>query len=414
MTIAKFALLFVIFVDVSGQGLILPLINTLVMDPSSPLLPADTTLAQRHFSFGLIIGTFYLFWFFGAVYISKLSDSIGRKNGILICLAGALVGYVLTILAILMGSLGLMVLGRAITGFTSGNQPIAQAAMVDLSQTEEAKTRNMGYCVAALSVGLVAGPLIAGTLSDSALLGTDASLKLPFYAAIGLVLLALFLVVAFFRDSLQSRAPLSITPVEVFRQLWRATDRPTVLRVSAVFFFFMFVWNTCYVFVDNYLSSKFEVGTTGASAAILILGVALIFASSVLVGPIGRRFSKPWIIGGGSVVMILSIAGFLAAPDVWTACAALVPLAASFAVGFPTLLSMFSASVDESEQGWVMGLSTALWTSGAGVTALIGGGLMSLNIELPFFVGIASAILTLVMIALVWRSPDIRRIAQAN
>ena len=38
--------------------------------------------------------------------------------------------YVITIVALSMDSLWLLIMGRAITGFTAGNQPIAQAAMI--------------------------------------------------------------------------------------------------------------------------------------------------------------------------------------------------------------------------------------------------------------------------------------------
>ena len=32
-----------------------------------------------------MIGSFFLAWFLGVVYIAKLSDSIGRKNTLLVC-----------------------------------------------------------------------------------------------------------------------------------------------------------------------------------------------------------------------------------------------------------------------------------------------------------------------------------------
>jgi len=159
--LAKFALLAVVFVDLMGQGLVFPIINTLMMDPQQSFLPASTTLATRHFNYGLVIGIFFLSWFLGAAYISKLSDSIGRKNAIMICLAGAIVGYVITILSLYMDSLWLLILGRAITGFTAGNQPIAQAAMVDASKDEAEKARNMGFIVAGISAGLVGGPIMS-------------------------------------------------------------------------------------------------------------------------------------------------------------------------------------------------------------------------------------------------------------
>ena len=413
MNLSKFGLLFVVFVDVMGQGLIFPIINSLVQDPAEGILPPGTLSATRHFDYGLVIGAFYLSWFLGSVYISKLSDSIGRKNGILICLAGALAGYILTILSIAWGSLWLMVLGRAITGFTAGNQPIAQAAMVDLSRDDADKTRNMGYIVTALSLGLIAGPVVAGALSDKSLLGDFASLSLPFYFAMGTVIIAAILITFFFEDKLQDRAPLQVSPLDIFRLLWKIVQHPTVLRIAAVYFCFMFVWNTCYEFIDPYLTSKFGIGTFGTSAAMLLIGVTLVIASSVLVSILNKHLSKQAIVAGGSAVMAISALVIVMSPSAAPVYLAAVPLAASFAVGYPTLLAMFSATVGADEQGWVMGVTTALWTLGAGLTALLGGDLMAAGIAYPFVTAICGALLSLALVATIWRVPQIRQIAKA-
>lgn len=165
MLMLRLSLMVVVFVDIMGQGLILPIINTLLIDPSSKFLDASTAHGTREMLYGLLIGVFYIFWFFGAAYISKLSDYIGRKKGIEICLLGALAGYVLTVIAIEASNFYLLLLGRAISGFTAGNQPITQAALIDINRTDEERTRNMGRIVAASALGLVAGPLIAGLLS---------------------------------------------------------------------------------------------------------------------------------------------------------------------------------------------------------------------------------------------------------
>ena len=76
------------------------------------------------------------------------------------------------------------------------------------------------------------------------------------------------------------------------------------------------------------------------------------------------------------------------------------------------MLSIFSASVDERAQGWVMGVSTALFTLAAGSISLLGGELMALNIRLPFFVCAGGAAVALVLIATVWRAPDVRRLIE--
>ncbi len=414
MNLSKFALLFVVFVDVVGQGIIFPIINTLIMDSQTGFMPAGTSQSARHFNFGLVIAVFYLSWFLGAVYVSKLSDSIGRKNGMLLCLAGALVGYVLTILSIALGSLPLMLLGRAVTGFTAGNQPIAQAAMTDLSTDDADKTKNLGYVVAALSVGLVAGPLIAGLLSDRDLLGALASLSLPFYFAMVLVLVTMLLILLFFEDKLETRAPLRVRPTEVFLLLWQVKAHPTVLRLSAAFFFFMFVWNTAYVFMDNYLTSRFAISTFGASMANLAAGAALVFASAILVSYAGQRWTKQSIVLGSALVMAIMSLAYVATPLSAISYLAIMPMAAAFAVGYATLLSLFSASVPEDQQGWVMGVTTALWTLGAGLTSLIGGDIMGLDIRLPFLLAAASASLAILLILILWKAPGVRQIARMS
>jgi hypothetical protein len=84
---------------------------------------------------------------------------------------------------------------------------------------------------------------------------------------------------------------------------------------------------------------------------------------------------------------------------------AFIPIAVfaiAFSVGYPTLLSIYSLSVDETEQGWVMGVTTALYTLGAGLTSLIGGEAMAFDIRMPFFYAAAVAVLGMVLVFTTW------------
>ena len=82
MNVAKFALLLVVLVDIMGQGLLYPILTTLMLDPHQTFLPAGTSQSDRSLYYGLVIAAFFFSWFLGAAYISKLSDTIGRKRGI--------------------------------------------------------------------------------------------------------------------------------------------------------------------------------------------------------------------------------------------------------------------------------------------------------------------------------------------
>lgn len=415
--LTKVTLLFVVFVDLLGQGLVFPIINSLIMEPSTSMLPKDTSDAVRHFNYGLIIGVFFLCWFFGAPYISKLSDVIGRKNAILICLFGALGGYALTIIALYLNSFLLLILGRAITGLTAGNQPIAQAAMIDGSVDDEDRNRNMGYIITGVSFGLVGGPLIGGFLSDPILIGSIASIKLPFYACFVLVAIAIFLVFFGFEDkedAVAEKQPFVFRPAEIFELLWQITKYPKVMRLTFVFFFFHIANLSFYIFVDNYLTSRFGYGTLGGSMVMLTIGAALAFSSTFLVVPAQKRLSKEAILGITFTVWALSAAAFVASP---VAILTFIPVFCFyfvFGIAYPTFLGLYSAAVGDEEQGWVMGVTIAVFTLVAGVISLIGGELIGLDLDLPFYGVIIAAILALAVMFLAWNKPEIKALTRRS
>ncbi|MEM1352926.1 MAG: MFS transporter [Pseudomonadota bacterium] len=408
--IAKVTLLFVVFVDLIGQGLVFPIINSLIMQTTSSFLPQDTPVSMRHFYYGLVIGCFFLSWFLGVVYVSKVSDSIGRKNALLVCLGGALTGYALTIAALYLDSLLLLILGRSITGFTAGNQPIAQAAVIDGSTDAAERDRNMGFLIAGISFGLVGGPIIGAVLSDAALLGNWATLKTPFYGAFVLVLIAIFMVMAFFKDVRSDRKPFVFRPRDITDSLIAVRDHPMVLKLLPVYSFFMIANVTFYVFVDNYLTSAFGYGTIGGSMAMVTIGVALAFSSTFLVKPAQERFSKHTIVYTALVCMVISGFAFAFSPNGFFSYIPVFMFYFFFGVAYPTFLGLFSSSVSETDQGWVMGVTTAVFCLAGGVMSLVGGALMSIDIRLPYYIVIAMALLGLYGMHRRWKGKEIAQI----
>ncbi len=409
-TMAKITLMFVVFVDLIGQGLVFPIINSLIMDPGSGFLPEGTSTGRRHVDFGLVIGMFFLAWFVGVVYVSKVSDAIGRKNALLICLGGALAGYAVTIVALFVNSLWLLILGRAITGFTAGNQPIAQAAMIDGSTDDADRDRNMGYMVTGVSFGLVGGPLIGGALSDPDLLGGLASLKLPFYGALVLVVVAIVLVQTTFHDIRTERAPFVFRPRDITDGLWRVTEYPVVMRIMPVYTLFMIANVTFYIFIDNYLTSAFGYGEIGGSAAMLVIGAALAGSSTFLVKPVQERLDKRQIMRASLVCMLVCALAFALVP---VAVLTFVPVFffyAFFGVSYPTVLGLISGGVSMDDQGWAMGVATAVFCLAGGVMSLIGGGLMDIDIRLPFYIAAVAALSGLLVLARSWGTPEMRRL----
>ena len=412
MNLSKLALVFVMAVDVMGQGLAFPIFNTLMTSPGSGLLPADTSAAVRQLDYGVVIGVFFLTWFLGAVYISRVSDSIGRKAGILICLTGALLGYALTIVAVIWNSFWLLLLSRAITGFTSGNQPIAQAAMVDMSRDEMEKVRNMGLIVAGFSAGLIGGPIIGAVFASPDFPG--ASLVLPFYVGGGLIALAMLLIGWFFEEPEASRTSLRIEPLEVVILLWEVTRRPTILRISAPYLLYMMGFMIFYVFFDDLLSSRYGLGTGGTSLGMLVLGITTAFASLVALPVLSQRASRLQVLILMTAMEMVALIILIGVRSEILAFAMIGLMGGAHAIAYPTYLNLFSPAAPKTEQGWVMGVSTALFTLAAAMASFIAGIVSEESLNAVFLVGFGGLAVALLLTLTIWRAPGMRELAAAR
>ena len=408
MNLSRLSLLLVVFIDVMGFGLIVPIFNTILLDPQQPFLPQGTATDARQLDYTILIAVFFLFYFFGAAFIAKLSDYIGRKSGILICLTGALIGYVLTVVAIMSASYWLLLLGRAISGFTTANQPIAQAALIDISENDQEKSKNLGMIVAAAALGLLGGPLISGLLSDQNLIGSFASLELPFYVAIGLILINMVLIVFFFFEPGFKKQKIDFGPLEVFRNLFKVVSHPVVLRLSVVLLFSLMCLNAFFFFIDTYLLTRFKFGTLQNSMALAVFGGSMAFGSAYLTAPLHERYKKFSILYVSIAAMGLGILAFMLNPIADLSYVLIVPITVAFAIMYPTMLSLFSGSVGPSEQGWVMGVTVAIYALGSGTITALSGSLMAINLRIPFLLAIACSILALVAIFQLFRHPGVR------
>ena len=412
MSLAIFALMFTCFVDVMGQGLAFPIFAALLMQPNAGFLQAGVSQSQGALLYGVAIGTFFLTWFFGSLYISKLSDSIGRKAGILICLMGAIAGYAIAVMALVSHNYILLVVSRAITGFTAGAQPIAAAAMIDLAKSDRESARYLGLATVGMSFGLVVGPMIGGLFSDQDLLGSLASSHLPFLIGGLLCFVGLMLVFFGFEDVKTEASPIEANPLVVFKLLTDALNRNSVRRIATSFFPYMLCVLGLYVFVSANLSTRFGYGATGSSIGMFLMGIGLIVSSSLLVEPLNARFSKRTIMASCTVLFCGCVTAFLLVPSGPLALAIMLPSGALHGIGYPTMLTGFSESVSKDEQGWVMGFATSLFTLAAAIVSFFGGQLIaSVGPQAPFQFAIACGGVAMIVLAANWKNaPNLNQV----
>jgi DHA1 family tetracycline resistance protein-like MFS transporter len=172
----------VILLDLIGFGIVIPILPFL-----SPKLGADKM------DIALIIVTYAIGAGLCGPFWGRLSDRMGRKPVIMICLAGAAVSYVMLGLA---SQLWMVYAARGFAGLMAGNFGVASAMMADMTRPEN-RARGMGMIGAAFGLGIVMGPMIGGLLS-----GDSASFTLPCIFAGLMSVLAIIAAAVFLPESL--------------------------------------------------------------------------------------------------------------------------------------------------------------------------------------------------------------------
>ena len=357
--------LFAIIIDAMGFGLVYPTMTALFTAAHSPILPADISLHLRQFYLGLSFLLYPLCMFFGTSFMADLSDKYGRKKILAICMAGITLGFLLMGFGVTSASLSLLFIGRALSGFMAGSQPVAQASIADLSSAET-KIRNMTIVSMSYCIGVILGPLLGGLLADQKLVSWF-NFSTPFYAATLLALIAFIWVAAGFKNtehtpSLDHKLSLA-RPITLFIE---GVRHQLIRKLALVFLLMQIGFSLFFQFIVVYMRTAFHYLPWQLGAINSMLGIG--FGIGLLIGmPLVIKRAKPLTIALYTLLLLAIgqlFAGLLPGASVqW-------PLAIIIAtvdiMCFSSMLTLFSDSVDSKKQGWAMGIANAMmalaWT----------------------------------------------------
>ena len=147
-----FAILLVVFIDLIGFGIIIPLLPFYAETFNAS--PQKVTMLMVVYSFSQFI--------FAPVW-GGLSDKYGRRVIIWCTLIGTVVAYIFLAFA---QSLSDLFIARAFAGFMAGNIAVAQAYITDITEKQD-RAKAMGLFGAAFGLGFIIGPAIGGILAGS-------------------------------------------------------------------------------------------------------------------------------------------------------------------------------------------------------------------------------------------------------
>ena len=357
--------------DVMSMGIIIPVLPQLIEQ-----LSGSTSAA------GLWNGLFVALWaamqFLCSPVIGSLSDRFGRRPVILISVAGLALDFLLMAVA---PNLWWLALGRIVAGVTSSSFTSTFAYMADITPPEQ-RARGYGLIGAAFSGGFVAGPLLGGVLGEI-------SLRAPFWAAAGLSALAFFYGLFVLPESLarEKRMAFSWKRANPFGALKLLRSHPELSSLSIVNFLLYFAHHLfSAVFVlyagDRYGWGAWQVGTLLALVGLMDMGV-----QGLLVGPVVKRLGDRATMVFGLSFGAVGIAAMGLAPTGWLFVAAMLPNAL-WGLAMPTIQSLMTQRVSESEQGQLQGANNSVGSIAGILSPLFFGAIYSLSVgpgaALPF------------------------------
>lgn len=395
-------LFLVLFIDSMGLGLVFPILNTLIFDPSAHFFPNELLPQTRNLLYGLTIGTYMLCWFFGAAFLGDLSDQIGRKKSLMICLLGAVVGYLLTALAVIFANYYLLITGRIIAGFTAGSQSIAQAAIVDLSEPAH-KARNLGFILFFCSLGFALGPVIGGLLSASSLV-TWFNYSMPFYFAAGISLLNALLLQMLFHETFTHVHKIRYKLHHAISIFLSAFKNIHIRELSVVLLVMIFGWSGFYSFISMYLYQTYHFSSLQNGFYMGLMGVGFGIGTGFLIDPLTKRFSLKMCTIGGCILAAIAMVLTVTAPQEVYIWSEVVLVAIAMAIAYSTILTLFSNQVDDDSQGWVMGVTGAIMALAFGVNGLLLGILSNFSLQMPIVVAAICLLLAAALIAVIFKT----------
>jgi DHA1 family tetracycline resistance protein-like MFS transporter len=397
------AVFIVVFVDLLGFGLILP------------LLPyyADSYGATP-FIVGLLGASYAAAQLIGAPVLGRLSDRHGRRPILLISIAGTAMGFLLLGLAEPLGKalagdsstatvnaviLAILFISRILDGLTGGNISVAQAYITDVTDQEN-RARGLGLIGAAFGLGFIIGPAVGGALS------AGERYALPAFVAAGIASLNWLAVLLWLPESLTDeikaqmakrteRAILSV------RELWRAMHRPRFGPLLHIRLWYGLAFAT---FTGVFaLYTQYRLGMDSAQTGYILayVGLLSVLVQGLAIGRLTKRFAENRLILGAVALLAVSLLGWALAPSVPLLLVVLAPLALAAGVLNTVINSAITKSVYPEEVGGALGVATSVESFTRVVGPIAGGFLIgALGAWAP---GVVAAVLMVWLVSFVWR-----------
>ncbi len=330
---------FIVFIDMAGIGLILPVMPSLIMGI------ADVSVDRAAEIGGILLFVYAVMQFLFAPLIGGLSDRYGRKPVLLYTLAALGVDYALMAWA---PTLTWLFVGRAISGVMGATWAAANSCIADVVEPED-RGRVFGMMGGAGAAGFVLGPAIGGVLGHFG----D---RIPFICASILALSAAALGAFILKETLpeQKRRSFSLLRSNPLGSIQQMVKLPLVLGCLLTAFFMQLSAQAQMSIWGYYGALKFGWGPVVIGLTITLFGVLMAVTQGLFVGKAIARFG-PVNTANWSLLFGIPSYFVLAYATSTSWMVAGIVIGAASGLTFPAMQALMTAKVSQDAQGELQG-----------------------------------------------------------
>jgi MFS transporter, DHA1 family, tetracycline resistance protein len=337
-------ILVTVLLDVLSSGIIIPSLAPLIQTMEG----GDVAAA------GVYMGVFAMTWafaqFVASPVLGSLSDRFGRRRVILISLFGLAFDYVMMALA---PNLGLLFVGRVISGLTAASFATASAYIADVTPPEQ-RAQRYGLIGAAWGVGFIVGPAIGGVLADI-------DVRAPFWGAAALTFVGALYGMFVLPESLarENRSPFTWAKANPLGTLAFLRSHRELLPLASVSLLLQLAHNVLPVAYVLYATNRYGWDLKATGLGMAAFGVGNIVVQGLLVKPVVARIGEWGSLFAGLVFGGLGFVAMGLAPNglMFLLAAPLFCLIGLFTPGYQGLATRRVAA---TEQGRWQGANSSL------------------------------------------------------
>ncbi len=404
-----FAVIFTVFIDLLGFGILIPVIPQLLANPHSPffLLHSSVSIKSGYIILGFLTAIFPFMQFFATPILGELSDRFGRKPVLAVSLFGTCISYIVFAFGIITKNLTLLFVARGFDGITGGNIAVAQAAIADIS-TPENRAKNFGLVGAAFGVGFILGPYLGGKLSDPSIVSWF-NAATPFWFAAGLSFLNVLSVIFLLPETLKTKSKnLSLHLAKSVHNILKAIKIPNMKVVFSTVFLLQAGFTFFTTFFSIFLITKFGFNQNSVGNYFSFVGIWIAFSQAFVTRKITKYFNEKQILR----VSLVATGIFILAQFLPTTVLGLLVIVPFFAIvnglSQANIMSLVSRSAPAQIQGEILGINASVSALAQTIPPILSGFIAaSIGARVPIFVSGVTIILAGIVFILFYKKQNV-------